>query len=129
MKVFLGSALPEHTKNQIIYDLQNTPIWFSCELNLIWETSSVEQILYNAQVHSTINLKTRIAPSINTAPIISMLMNKIIKLQILHGDKIQLFHLVQVSGNFVEYLQQTTSFPRELSWAVEKSSSDQEALF
>ena len=126
MKVFLGSALPQHIKNEIVYDFQNTPIWFSSELNLIWDTSSLEQILYNDQVHSTINLKTHIAPSINTAPIISMLMNKVIKLQLLHGDKIQLFHLVQVSGNFVDYLQKTTSFPRELSWAVKKSQTDQD---
>lgn len=129
MKVFLNGSLPEHTKNQIVYDFQNTPIWFSPDLNLIWESSSVEQILYNENLHSTLNLKAHISAHINTVPVISMLMNKVMNLQLVHGDKIQLFHLVQVSGNFFEYLQQTSSFPQELSWVVKNSQSDQEAFF
>ena len=108
LKLFLRSDIPIPIKNKIIYDFQNTPIWFSPELNATWEESTVEEIVVNDQTHWTLLLKTHLLPAVNTIPIIAVLSKRIMDLQMMYGDGIQLFHLAQVAGCLVEYLKNWT---------------------
>lgn len=108
LKLFLRGDISLEIRNKIIFDFQNTPIWFSPELNVTWDESSVDEVIVNDQPHLTLLLKTHLLSSINTVPIIAVLTKRIMDLQMMYGDGIQLFHLNQVAGCLVEYLQSWT---------------------